>query len=149
MIAARSFSAARYVWLVAAAVVMTAAFFGGRALGSDDAGSSYSYELDSPPYAAASTGAASSKGGFSGFGASSGINGETVVSGRVRSVSTEAITLETAGGGTEVVRITGPGTLRRIESAPAVALRPGMSVVVRTASTGVDTASAVLVLAEP
>ena len=149
MSTSRSFSSTRYAWLVGAVVVMVAAFFGGRTLGSDDDGASYSYELDSPPYTAALTAAGVSKGGFSGFGATSGIAGETIVSGRVRSVSSDSITLETAGGGNKVVRITGTGTLRRIESASAAGLRPGMSVAARTKAGEGDTASSVLVLAEP
>ena len=149
MSAVRSFSAARYAWLAAAVVVMAVAFFGGRTLGSGgDEGASYTYDLDTPPYTAASTGAGISKGGFSGFGANSGIDGETLVSGRVRSVSADSITLDTAGG-TEVLRITGSGTLRRIEGATAAAVRPGMNVVVRTTGSGGDTASSVLLLAEP
>lgn len=138
----------RFVWLAVAAVVVAGSFFGGRAIGSEGrATGSYAYELDTPPYAASSAGVAMSRGGFGGFG--SGLDGYTIVSGRVRSISTESITLETIGGGTEVVRVTGSGVFQRIEGATPSVLRPGMTVVVRSLTGGDAAASAVLVLAEP
>ncbi len=145
----RRFEAARILWAVAAVVVATVGFFGGRALGSDaPAGSSYTYDLNTPPYTSPSSASGVSRGGFSGFGAS-GIDGETIVSGRVRSVTTDLITLETSSGGTEVVRITGPGALRRTEDASASVLRPGASVVVRSRPDDGDAIASVLVLSEP
>jgi hypothetical protein len=124
-------------------------FIGGRALGSDGSqGASYTYDLDTPPYTSPASTSGLSKGGFSGFGAS-GIDGETIVSGRVRSVTADSITLETSSGGAEVVRITGPGALRRIEAASASLLRPGASVVVRSTPEDQDAATSVLVLSEP
>jgi hypothetical protein len=87
-----------------------------------------------------------SRAGFSGFGSISGLDGEATLTGRVRSVAADSISLETGDGRVTSLRLTGAGPLRRIEPASITSLQPGMTIVVRTDG---DDAVAVLILATP
>lgn len=136
-----------YAWIGVAAVIAVAAFFTGREL-RPDTGASFDYNLAAPPFVAASPAAGLSKGGFSGFGETLGLDGKTVLSGKVTSVTSESLTLETPAGSSSTIKVTGAGPLRRIEASSVAALRPGVTVVIRMVP-GSKEGAAVLIVAEP
>jgi hypothetical protein len=135
-----------YVWLAVAAVLAAGAFFAGREL-RGDAGASFDYELQAPPYEAAVSAIGLSKGGFSGFEAGSNLDDETIISGRVVNAAGTSLTLESAAGITSTLRITGERPLRRIEPATVDALRPGTTIIARGDQAGAI--AAVLIVATP
>jgi hypothetical protein len=130
-----------------AVVVAAASFLGGRALGSGDSERGVTANLDSPSFAPAPGVAGTSRGGFSGFGEVAGMEGHTVVSGRIVSVSPAAIVVESPDGVRATLNLRAEDGLRRIEGAARDQLRPGMSVVVRPGEG--DAAAAILIVAQP
>ena len=138
--------APRFLWLALVPLVAVVAFFGAGALRGGDSVSSFDYESSAPAYGAAVPASGLSKAGFSGFGGISGLDGEATLTGRVRSVAADSISVETADGLMTSVRLPGAGPLRRIEPASITALQPGMIIVIRADG---DDAAAVLILATP
>ena len=130
-------------WIVAAVVVLGVGFFAGRTL-RPEKGAAYSFEATTPAYEAPTASAGVDKAGLSGFGEDE--NGRTVVSGRVTAVTSDSITLQSAGGAVNVVRLTPQAPLRRLEAGERASLRTGANVIVRLGSK--DEASSVLVLPE-
>jgi hypothetical protein len=128
-------------WLVAALVVLGAAFFAGRAL-RPEKGAAYSFEASTPAYEPVAVAAGVDKAGLTGFGEDD--SGRTVVSGRVTAVSAGSITLQSASGASTVVRLLTQAPLRRLETSDRASLRTGVNVIVKLASK--DEASSVLVL---
>jgi hypothetical protein len=136
----------RFLWLVLVPIVAAAAFFGAGALRGGDGVESYDYAVDAAAYGAAVPAAGLSKAGFSGFGGVAGLEGEATLTGHVRAVGADSISIETEDGQARTIRLTGAGPLRRIEPVALTSLQPGMTVVVRTEG---EDAAAVLVLAAP
>jgi hypothetical protein len=128
-------------WIVAAVVVLGVSFVAGQAL-RPEKGAAYSFEASAPAYEAPAATAGVDKAGLSGFGEDD--NGRSVISGRVTAVSADSITLQSAGGAVNVVRLTAQAPLRRLEPGDRATLRTGANVIVRLASK--DEASSVLVL---
>jgi hypothetical protein len=135
----------RYVWLGAALVVAVAAFFGGRGLRPEER-ASFVFDTDQPAYDQAAAVAALSEGGFSGFGEVPGLEGGTVLAGEVTNISADTLTLKPATGAEMTLRVSSGSPVRLIEPSTRAALRPGVTVVVRTEG---DSAEAVLIVAEP
>jgi hypothetical protein len=137
----------RFYWLLLLPVIALAAFFGARAL-QPESRASFDYDRDAPAYEVVAPEPGRSKAGFSGFDPGEAIDGETLLAGRVTSVGSDTIAVELTEGRTVSLRITGDSPLDRIEPSTIGALRPGMTVVVRTNDMG-DQAGGVLVLASP
>ena len=138
--------APRFLWLALVPVVAVIAFFGAGLLRGEDSVPSFDYESSAPAYGAGVPAPGLSKARFSGFGGVSGLDGEATLTGRVRSVAADSISVETSDGKVTSVRLTDAGPLRRIDAASITSLQPGMTVVVRTDG---DDAAAVLILATP
>jgi hypothetical protein len=133
------------LWLVGGAAAAVLAFAIGRAL-HPPAESAFAYDTSAPAYGTPASVAATSDGGFTGFGGSGPFEGATIVSGRVTGTTADTISIESAGGIRSTLRSGAGSPLRRIEAAPASALQPGVSVIVRRDG---DDAVAVLVVEAP
>jgi hypothetical protein len=134
-------------WAVVAVVLAVAAFFAGRELRPRNEQLTFVFDGSAPPYSAAAGIAANSRGGFDGFGAGGSLEGEPVFGGEVVSITDSVLTLRTAAGREQTVRLQSGALVRRIEPVNG-ALRPGASVIVRAAPDG-ETAEAVLIVSEP
>ena len=121
--------------------MLGAGFFAGRAL-HPEKGAAYSFQASTPAYEAVAVTAGVDKAGLTGFGEDD--SGRTVVSGRVTAVSAGSITLQSATGVTNVVRLLPQAPLRHLEAGDRASLRAGANVIVKLASK--DEASSVLVL---
>ena len=134
--------------IAAAALILVAGFFAGRALHSPSS-ETFAIDLSAPMYEAGVSDIAESKGGFTGFGETAGLSGRTVLSGRLIAVVGQNLTLEDASGTRHSMRLTTPvAAVNRIEPAGRDALRTGATVIVRH-EPGSDTAEAVLVVESP
>lgn len=135
------------VLIVAALAVVAAGFVAGRMLKADPE-PGYAFDASSPAYAATLAPAGLTKGGFSGFGETAGLPGQTMLSGKVASISGQDVVIEAADGTKTSLRLTNPASVHRIEAATRDALRTGATVILRQAP-GSDQVDAVLVIASP
>jgi hypothetical protein len=127
--------------VVAGVIVLVACFFGGRAL-HPKSGAAYSFQASAPAYEAPKSAAGVDKAGLTGFGEDD--LGRTVVSGHVTAFSGDSITLQSASGVVNTIRLLPQAPLRQLTAADRDALRAGANVIVRLS--GPDEASAVLIL---
>ncbi len=133
--------------LALAIAVLAGGFIGGRAL--KPAGeTSFEFDLDSPAYEASLAEPGLSKGGFGGFGEDLGLEGATLLSGRITAISPEEITIELSRGTLQAVRVGETASVTQLEASSRDALSTGFTVVILT-DAGEDTATAILIIAEP
>jgi hypothetical protein len=134
---------ARVAWVAASIALALLAFFAGRALHGQDTQAA-SFDLSGPAFETSDAAVGLSKAGFSGF--TEAGDGRTVISGRIVSTTSDAITVESPSGQRSTLRLTGQAPLSRLEPSTRAALRPGVTVIVRRDG-GIGRAA--LVVAEP
>jgi hypothetical protein len=128
-------------WLLTGIVVVLAGFFAGRAL-RPEKGAAYSFQASAPAYDAPKAAAGVDKAGLSGFAEDD--SGRTVISGKVTAVGADSVSLQTASGSTNVIKLQPSAPLRQLMAADRTAILPGARVIVKLS--GKDEAAAVLVL---
>ncbi len=127
--------------------LLLAGFWGGRAL-KPEAETAFEFDFDSPAYEASLANPALTKGGFSGFGEDLGMEGATLLSGRITAISSDEITIELGVGTKHTLQFGETASLTQLEASDRDVLRTGITVVVLT-DAGEETATAILIVAEP
>ncbi len=120
-------------WIVVAGALVVVCFFAGRALHPKPA-AGYAFDQNAAAYNASLPAAGLSRGGFSGFDTTK--TGYVLFSGRVMSVSTDTLTIQSSTGAQKTFQITADTRIARLEAIDEPLLNAGDYIVMRLNADG-------------